>query len=47
LVLGHLSEQNNHPEIVRDLATQALDGRGLHTRLTIASPHDPSEVFRF
>lgn len=47
LVLGHLSEQNNHPEIVRDLATQALDGRGLHTRLTIASQHDPSEVFRF
>jgi phosphoribosyl 1,2-cyclic phosphodiesterase len=47
LVLGHLSEQNNHPEIVRDLATQALDGRGLRTRLTIAGPHDPSEVFRF
>ncbi|MBV8904019.1 MAG: MBL fold metallo-hydrolase [Acidobacteriia bacterium] len=47
LVLGHLSEQNNHPEIVRDLATRALDGRGLRTRLSIAGPHDPSEVFRF
>jgi hypothetical protein len=47
LVLGHLSEQNNHPEIVRDLATRALDGRGLRTRLTIAGQHDPSEVFRF
>lgn len=47
LVLGHLSEQNNHPEIVRDLATQALDRRDLHTRLTIASQHAPSEVFQF
>jgi phosphoribosyl 1,2-cyclic phosphodiesterase len=47
LVLGHLSEQNNHPEIVRDLATRALDGRGLRTRLTIASPHEPTEIFQF
>ncbi len=47
LLLGHLSEQNNHPEIVRDLATQALETRGLRTRLTIASQHTPSEVFQF
>ncbi|HLI86567.1 MAG TPA: MBL fold metallo-hydrolase [Bryobacteraceae bacterium] len=47
LVLGHLSEQNNHPEIVRDLATQALDERGLRTRLTIAGQHEPTEVFQF
>ena len=26
LILGHLSEQNNHPEIVRIVAQQALDG---------------------
>jgi phosphoribosyl 1,2-cyclic phosphodiesterase len=47
LVLGHLSEQNNHPEIVRDLAAQALEERGLHTRLTIARQHEPTEVFQF
>jgi phosphoribosyl 1,2-cyclic phosphodiesterase len=47
LVLGHLSEHNNHPEIVRDLATQALDGRGLRTHLTIASAYEPTEIFRF
>jgi phosphoribosyl 1,2-cyclic phosphodiesterase len=29
LVLGHLSEHNNHPEIVRLVATQALERRGL------------------
>ncbi len=27
LILGHLSEHNNHPEIVRLMASQALDGR--------------------
>jgi len=47
LVLGHLSEQNNHPEIVRESATGALDARGLRTRLTIARQDGPSEVFRF
>jgi len=47
LVLGHLSEQNNHPEIVRMFASQALEGRGLRTRLTIAGQHSPSEIFRF
>ena len=47
LVLGHLSEQNNHPEIVRDLATRALEERGLRTELTIAEQHNPSQVFQF
>ncbi len=47
LVLGHLSEQNNHPEIARMFAAQPLDGRGLRTRLTIAGQHSPSEVFQF
>jgi phosphoribosyl 1,2-cyclic phosphodiesterase len=47
LVLGHISEQNNHPEIVRRAATEALERRGLQTRLTVASQHDPSEVFTF
>jgi hypothetical protein len=47
LILGHLSEQNNHPEIARMFAAQALEGRGLRTRLTIAGQHSPSEVFQF
>jgi phosphoribosyl 1,2-cyclic phosphodiesterase len=47
LVLGHLSEQNNHPEIVRESATRALEVRGLRAQLTIAQPHTPSEVFQF
>jgi phosphoribosyl 1,2-cyclic phosphodiesterase len=47
LVLGHLSEQNNHPEIVRLVATQALERRGLETRLSIASQRAPTEVFEF
>ncbi len=45
LVLGHLSEQNNHPEIVRVTAQQALDRRALGTRLVVAEPRRPSMVF--
>jgi len=47
LVLGHLSEHNNHPEIVRLVATQALERRGLATPLEIASQSRPSEVYQF
>ncbi len=47
LVLGHLSEQNNHPEIVRLIATQSLEARGFCTTLSIAAQRHPSEVFRF
>jgi phosphoribosyl 1,2-cyclic phosphodiesterase len=47
LILGHISEQNNHPEIVRMIATQTLEGRGLSPRLTIAEQRKPSEVFQY
>jgi phosphoribosyl 1,2-cyclic phosphodiesterase len=47
LVLGHISEQNNHPEIVRLVATQALESRGLETRLSLATQSTPTEVFQF
>jgi phosphoribosyl 1,2-cyclic phosphodiesterase len=47
LILGHLSEQNNHPEIVRMIASQALEQRGLEARLAIAEQRNPSEVFQF
>lgn len=47
LILGHLSEHNNHPEIVRLVATQALNGRSLFTRLVIVEPGRASEAFTY
>jgi phosphoribosyl 1,2-cyclic phosphodiesterase len=47
LILGHISEQNNHPAIVQLVAAEALERRGLETRLSIASQNSPSEVFQF
>jgi phosphoribosyl 1,2-cyclic phosphodiesterase len=47
VVLGHLSEQNNHPAIVEMMAMQALQGRSLRTRLSIAQQNTPSAVFQF
>ncbi len=47
LVLGHLSEHNNHPEIVRNMAWRALDGRALFTRLIVAHPRERGEVFLY
>ncbi len=45
LVLGHISEHNNHPELVRNMGLKALDGRALFTRLVVAEPGVQSEVF--
>ncbi len=45
LILGHLSQHNNHPEIARLSAGQALAGRGLETRLVIAGHREPTETF--
>jgi phosphoribosyl 1,2-cyclic phosphodiesterase len=47
LVLGHLSEQNNHPAIVQMVAQEALERRGLGTRLSIAQQDAPGEIFHF
>jgi len=47
LVLGHLSEQNNHPAIVEMIANEALERRGLKTALTIARQSSPSPVFQY
>jgi phosphoribosyl 1,2-cyclic phosphodiesterase len=47
LILGHLSEQNNHPAIVQMVATEALMQRGSQSQLTIATQHTPTQVFRF
>jgi phosphoribosyl 1,2-cyclic phosphodiesterase len=49
LVLAHLSETNNHPEIARLSAAQALALRAgfQFTKLHLASQTRPTEVFRF
>lgn len=48
LVLAHLSEQNNHPEIARLTAVDALRTAGAErTRLVLAEQHHPTEVFEF
>jgi hypothetical protein len=47
VVLGHISEHNNHPELVRGLASRALNGRALFTRLVVAEPGVQSEVFAY
>jgi len=47
LVLGHLSEHNNHPEIVRLAAAEALEQRGLSARLVVAEPRQQTEPFEF
>jgi phosphoribosyl 1,2-cyclic phosphodiesterase len=46
VVLGHISEHNNHPELVRTLAERALSSRALFApRLVVAEPGIQSEVF--
>jgi phosphoribosyl 1,2-cyclic phosphodiesterase len=45
LILGHISEHNNHPELVRNMGLNALNGRALFTRLIVAEPGVQSEVF--
>lgn len=47
LILGHLSDHNNHPEIVRLVADAAIQRRGIGTRLIVAEPRKQSEVFVF
>ena len=49
LVLAHLSETNNHPEIARLTAEQALAERtrGERTALHVASQSAPTQVFQF
>jgi serine/threonine protein kinase len=37
----------NHPAIVQLVAAEALERRGLETRLSIATQMTPSEVFQF
>ena len=47
LILGHLSESNNHPELVRQAALQALEGRRLFTELIVANPKQQIGPFTY
>jgi phosphoribosyl 1,2-cyclic phosphodiesterase len=48
VILGHVSEANNHPEIVRALAAEALERRGFFApTVSVAEQTQASEVFRF
>ncbi len=47
LILGHISEHNNHPELVRQAAYRALEGRTLFTQLMVAQPGVQSEVITY
>jgi phosphoribosyl 1,2-cyclic phosphodiesterase len=50
MVLAHLSEQNNHPQIARLEASTALEGRaapGKPGRLVVSSQSEPTELFEF
>ncbi len=48
LILAHLSEQNNHPEIARMTAERALGEQRdlLHNRLLLAAQHQPLPAIR-
>ena len=49
LVLAHLSESNNHPELALQSAERALGGRLnlIQNRLVLASQTEPMEAIRF
>jgi len=46
LILGHLSEQNNHPSIAEISAVQALEARRGSPRLIVARPRIQTEIFQ-
>jgi phosphoribosyl 1,2-cyclic phosphodiesterase len=48
MVLAHLSEHNNHPQIARMEAASALEQRGAPLpKLVVSSQSEPTEVFQF
>jgi len=47
LILGHLSEHNNHPAIARQFAMEALEGRHLFTKLVIAEARQATEPINY
>ena len=49
IVLAHLSEENNHPELARNAAEKALSGRRtlLHNRVLLAAQAEAMQPIRF
>jgi phosphoribosyl 1,2-cyclic phosphodiesterase len=48
MVLAHLSEQNNHPQIARLEATSSLQSRNAsQPKLVVSSQTEPTELFQF
>ena len=47
VILGHLSENNNHPAIVELMAEQALSNRALFTSFVVSEPGKQSGVFEY
>lgn len=47
VILGHISEHNNHPELVRRMAIRSLKGRLLFTKIVVAEPGCQSEVVAY
>lgn len=47
VILGHLSEHNNHPAIVEMVAAQALEARGMTAQVAVASQSACSAVYEF
>ena len=45
LILGHLSENTNHPALADQAARMALEDRGLNTRLIVAEPKKALDAF--
>src|SRR6202167_6175146 len=45
LILGHISEHNNHPALGEQAAEQAMNGRSLFTKLVLADPRRGTETF--
>jgi len=46
MVLAHLSERNNHPEVARQEALKALRHRGLNSTVTTTRQQDPTPPIR-
>lgn len=47
IVLGHLSEHNNHPVLVQQAVQQVLGERGLAPKVMVAEPGGSAEAIRY
>ena len=45
ILLGHLSEENNHPQKAYEEAEKALNGNDFNITLKVTNQHSPSKIF--